>query len=261
MKKFKAWMQQLLHRLLPNSCLWCQLPVQQASQQLCNYCILALPSLSLTNHHQNALLLPAVWRGLQPVRFDLLHSLSWYQLPWSHWIKQWKFQQDFACGELLCQQLAKACQQFASSGATRPQAVCFVPISRQRYKERGFNQAQQLAAVIAQSWQLPLLDLFQSKNTQHQVGLNRQQRRANLRRQFRLYQRDTLPEHLLLVDDVITTGATIDQLCRLLRTRQVQRIDIWTLAITPAAVKSRNMTSNERGHQSVNGPPLHRRQH
>jgi len=239
MASLQRLLHQLVHLVLPNSCLWCQLPVQQADQQLCHYCIAALPGLSLGNHHHNALLLPAVWRGLKPVNFDLLHSLSWYQLPWSYWIRQWKFQQDFACGDLLCQQLAKACQQYLESGCPLPEAVCFVPISRERRKERGFNQAQQLAAVIADSCQLPLLELFHSKSSQHQVGLTRQQRRANLRRQFRLLQHHhPLPEHLLLVDDVITTGATIDQLCRLLRKHHVKRIDVWTLAITPAHLKA-----------------------
>jgi ComF family protein len=237
----KHWLQQILHLVLPNSCLWCQLPVQQAQQQLCNYCIAALPSLSLANHHHNALLLPAVWRGLKPVKFDLLHSLSWYQLPWSYWIRQWKFQQDLACGELLCQQLAQTCQQFSASGCAIPDAVCFVPISRERRHERGFNQAQQLAAVIADCLQIPLLELFHSKSSQHQVGLTRQQRRANLRRQFRLLHHSPLPEHLLLVDDVITTGATIDQLCRLLRKHNVKRIDVWTLAITPAQMKAHRL--------------------
>ncbi|RVU39902.1 ComF family protein [Rheinheimera riviphila] len=245
MTELNLWLHQLLHLLLPNSCLWCQLPVQQAKQQLCDYCIAALPGLSLANHQHNALLLPAVWRGLTPVKFDLLHSLSWYQLPWSHWIRQWKFQQDFACGELLCQQLAKACRLYTSSGGTKPDAVCFVPMSRERRKERGFNQAQQLAAVIADSWQIPLLDIFHSKSTQHQVGLTRQQRRANLRRQFRLQQREKLPPHLLLVDDVITTGATIDQLCRLLRKQQVLRIDVWTLAITPADMTAHHTLPHE----------------
>ena len=164
----------------------------------------------------------------------MLYSLSWYQLPWSFWIRQWKFQQDLACGELLCQQLALACQHFAASGSELPQAICYVPISKERKKERGFNQAQQLASVMAKYWQVPLLDIFHSKRSQHQVGLNRQQRRANLRRQFRLRQRVKLPQHVALVDDVITTGATIDQLCRLLRAHKVQRIDVWTLAITPA---------------------------
>lgn len=237
----ELWLQQLLHLVLPNSCLWCQLPVQQAQQQLCHDCILALPGLSLANHHHNALLLPAVWRGLKPVTFNLLYSLSWYQLPWSFWIQQWKFHQDFACGELLCQQLARACEQFAVSGRELPQAICFVPISHERKKTRGFNQAQQLAAVLAASWRVPLLDIFHSKSMQHQVGLNRQQRRANLRRQFRLKQRQQLPEHIALVDDVITTGATIAQLCRLLRAHRVQRIDVWTLAITPADRAARQM--------------------
>jgi ComF family protein len=241
--KLKFCLPQVLHQLLPNSCLWCQLPVQHAQQQLCDYCIAALPGLSLANHQHNALLLPAVWRGLKPVKFDLLHSLSWYQLPWSYWIRQWKFQQDFACGELLCQQLAQACLHYAASGCAKPQAVCFVPISRERRKERGFNQAQQLAAVIADSWQIPLLDVFHSKSSQHQVGLSRQQRRANLRRQFRLQHRQQLPEHMVLVDDVITTGATIDQLCRLLRAHKVQRIDVWTLAITPADMAAHHTMS------------------
>jgi hypoxanthine-guanine phosphoribosyltransferase len=47
------------------------------------------------------------------------------------------------------------------------------------------------------------------------------------------------------VDDVITTGATIDQLCRLLRSRKVQRIDVWTLAITPADQAARRTMSIE----------------
>lgn len=231
--KLVSWGQTILHLVLPNCCSWCQLPVHQPNQQLCDDCIAALPRLSLANHQHNALSLPAVWRGLKPVKFDLLYSLSWYQLPWSFWIRQWKFQQDLACGELLCQQLAFACQHFAASGTELPQAICYVPISKERKKERGFNQAQQLASVMAKYWQVPLLDIFHSKRSQHQVGLNRQQRRANLRRQFRLRQRVQLPQHVALVDDVITTGATIDQLCRLLRAHKVQRIDVWTLAITP----------------------------
>ena len=237
--------QQWLHIVLPNCCLWCQLPVHQAQQQLCDDCIAALPRLSLANHQHNALQLPAVWRGLKPVKFDVLFSLSWYQLPWSFWIRQWKFQQDLACGELLCQQLVAACRQFQARGGQVPQAICYVPISQERQKERGFNQAKQLAKVLAHCWQIPLLDIFHSKSSQHQVGLNRQQRRANLRRQFRLRPGQQLPAHVVLVDDVITTGATIDQLCRLLRSRKVQRIDVWTLAITPADQAARRTMSIE----------------
>lgn len=227
-------MKTLLHWLLPQQCLWCQLPVQQAGQQLCQYCNLALPRLSL--QQTNLLLLPAVARGLTDRQFDRLYSLSWYQLPWSHFISQWKFQQDLACGELLKQQLQQACQHYLQQGPVTAQAVCFVPVSQQRLRQRGFNQAQVLAATVARSLQLPLLTLFAHSGHQtHQLGLNRQQRRANLRRQFHLLPDLALPPQLLLIDDVITTGATVNQLCRLLRRAGVQQIDVWTLAITAAS--------------------------
>jgi ComF family protein len=184
----------------------------------------------------NLLLLPEVARGLADRQFDRLYSLSWYQLPWSHFISQWKFQQDLACGELLQQQLQQACQHYQQQGPVTAQAVCFVPVSQQRLRQRGFNQAQVLAATVARGLQLPLLTLFAHSGHQtHQLGLNRQQRRANLRRQFRLLPDLALPPQLLLIDDVITTGATVNQLCRLLRRAGVQQIEVWTLAITAAS--------------------------
>ncbi len=232
MPKLVPLLHQCLHFLLPNSCLWCQLPVQQAQAQICQYCNLALPRLSPALPLNNLLLLPQVSRGLKPRHFDALYSLSWYQLPWSHWITAWKFRQDFACGALLCQQLSTA-----AIGYLPPfdAAVCYVPISKTRLKERGFNQAELLARALAAALQLPLLTLFASKKgIKHQVGLSRAQRNANLRRQFRLLPAPQLPRHLLLVDDVITTGATVNQLTLLLKKQGVQTVDVWTLAVTSA---------------------------
>lgn len=232
MPKIVPFLHQCLHLLLPNCCLWCQLPVQQAQAQLCQYCNAALPRLSPAVPLANALLLPQVSRGLKPRHFDALYSLSWYQLPWSHWISAWKFRQDLACGTLLCQQLATLALDYQPPPDA---AVCYVPISKTRLKERGFNQAQQLATALAGALNLPLLELFASKKgVKHQLGLSRVQRRANLRRQFSLLQTSNLPPHLLLVDDVITTGATVNQLTLLLKKQGVQRVDVWTLAVTSA---------------------------
>lgn len=232
MSKIISFVHQCLHLLLPNTCLWCQLPVQQAEAQLCDYCNAALPRLSPALPPQNALLLPAVARGLKSRNFDALFSLSWYQTPWSHWITHWKFQQDLACGVLLCQQLKDATLGYqAPAGA----AICYVPMSHNRYKERGFNQAEALARALATSLQLPLLSVFASKaGVKHQVGLSRAQRRANLRRQFSLQTQHQLPAHMLLVDDVITTGATVNQLSLLLKKHGVRTVDVWTLAVTSA---------------------------
>ncbi|MCT6700982.1 ComF family protein [Rheinheimera sp. 4Y26] len=211
--------------------------MQQPEAQLCDYCNLALPRLSPELPPQNALLLPAVARGLKPRHFDALFSLSWYQNPWSHWITHWKFQQDLACGALLCQQLAAAAQSYQ---APSDAAICFVPMSHNRYKERGFNQAEELARVLATSLKLPLMSVFASKaGVKHQVGLSRARRRANLRRQFSLQTQHKLPAHMLLVDDVITTGATVNQLCLLLKKHGVRTVDVWTLAVTSAKRQKR----------------------
>lgn len=223
-------LQQLLHLCLPNPCLWCRFAVQHASDQLCVDCQQALPRLQAPAGLP-LLALPAIAQGLRRPLFQALWSLAWYQSPWSGWLLGWKFGQQLATGEALKQQLAQAACQWS----IQADAVCYVPISAKRLQERGFNQAAELAAVLAKQHQLPLLDLFQAKNAdQHQVGADAATRRRQLRHQFSLSKPAQLPARLLLVDDVITTGATLRQLCLLLRKAGVQHIEVCTLLVTPA---------------------------
>jgi ComF family protein len=223
-------LQQLLHFCLPNPCLWCRFAVQQPSAQLCWYCQQALPRLQ--NQAELPLLaLPAIAQGLRRPLFQALWSLSWYQSPWSGWLLAWKFQQHLAAGDALKQQLARA----AADWPIKADAVCYVPISPNRLQERGFNQAAELATVLATTHQLPILHLFGAKNAdRHQVGADAATRRRQLRHQFNLSNPQPLPERLLLVDDVITTGATLRQLCLLLRKAGVRHIEVCTLLVTPA---------------------------
>lgn len=228
-------LQRFLHFCLPNCCLWCDFPVHQPGSQLCDHCQAALPRLYWPLH-DNALQLPAVNNGLQAPQFDAVWSLSWYQLPWSHFISAWKLQQELACGQMLRQQLTLALpawrlqDQFA--------AVAYVPMHPKRLRERGFNQSRQLAATVAAVTGLPLLHVFVAQShLPHQLGASASARRAQLRRQFRLTSGPgigALPTKILLVDDVLTTGATLNQLSRLLRKAGAERIGVVTLAITPA---------------------------
>lgn len=228
-------LQRFLHFCLPNCCLWCDFPVHRPGTQLCDHCLAALPRLywSLSG---NALQLPAVGRGLLAPQFDAVWSLSWYQQPWSHFISAWKLQQELACGQLLRQQLALALPLWRLQNQFT--AVAYVPVHPKRLRERGFNQSQQLAATVAAVTGLPLLHVFVAQShLPHQLGASASARRAQLRRQFRLKpipDGTALPAQILLVDDVLTTGATLNQLCRLLRKAGVQRIGVVTLAITLA---------------------------
>tara|TARA_R110002126_G_scaffold43555_19_gene124929 strand:- start:3644 stop:4369 length:726 start_codon:yes stop_codon:yes gene_type:complete len=223
------------HKLLPASCLWCSLPLSRPGSQLCGYCQQALPVLPYQLSHYNLLWLPAVRRGLKAAKFDRLLSLTHYQQPYQHWITQWKYQADLAAGMLLQQQLTKLVLTAERQGVPMPDALTFVPLHWRKQRQRGFNQSRDLAVALGQQLQLPVLALFRKTASHSQRGLNRRQRLRNLRRSFSLKTpQSELPQHIALVDDVITTGATVNTLTRLLRRSGVLTVSVWTLAITPA---------------------------
>jgi len=249
-----AWCYRQIHLWLPNVCLWCGLAVQRPQAQLCGYCTDSLPRLSLAMVNFNALALPAIARGLPQPRFQQLLCLSWYQTPWPHFITQWKFQQDLACGEAVLHEFANACQQWR--GQIAVDAVCYVPMHHHRLRIRGFNQAEQLAQVAANQLQVPLLNLFTvDAMYPHQVGLNRQQRRANLRKKFRLQAKAVIPPRVLLVDDVVTTGATVNALCRLLAKHGASHIAVGCLAVTKAPRTSPELYLQDLDYSSSPSPP------
>lgn len=224
---------QLWHRLLPSPCLWCSLPVQRFDRQLCQSCQQALPQLPYQLCHYNLLWLPQISRGLKKPGFDQLLSVGYYRQPYRHWLQRWKFDQDYGAGELLQQQFASLLQQYQLQNPTLPDAIVYVPMHPAKQRQRGFNPAQLLAEVAASELQLPILPLLQRPvKQQAQVGLNRKQRQRNLRQAFTLQGEVAVPARIALIDDVLTTGATANTLCRLLRRSGARHISLWTVAVT-----------------------------
>lgn len=219
--------------LLPSCCLWCSLPVQRFDRQLCNDCLTAVPLLPYQLCHYNLLWLPAVARGLKKHHFDELLSLGFYQQPYQHWIQCWKYADDHAAGQLLQQQFCQLLQRYDHYCSIKPDALMFVPMHKRKQRQRGFNQAQLLAVAAAQQLQLPLLKVL--KRTQFsnaQASLSRKLRQRNLRHAFAIDYTAALPQRVALIDDVVTTGATANEICRLLRRHGVRHISLWTLAVT-----------------------------
>lgn len=92
-----------------------------------------------------------------------------------------------------------------------------VPLHPQRQRERGFNQSQIIAFQLARYLNLPIIDCQRLVNTPHQVGLNGQQRQKNMQNVFSITQTNYLStKTAIIVDDVITTGATIKSLAKTL---------------------------------------------
>ncbi|MBT2969825.1 MAG: ComF family protein [Candidatus Thiodiazotropha sp. (ex Ctena orbiculata)] len=115
----------------------------------------------------------------------------------------------------------------------RPDLLIPVPLHPVRLRERGFNQSVEIARVLARrcglshDWRL----CRRIKHTPPQAELKREARRKNLHRAFEICA-DLSGSHLVVVDDVITTGATVAELGRLLKKAGAKRVDAWALART-----------------------------
>jgi|GEM_PF-5003313 ComF family protein len=193
----------------------------------------ALALCSLERHHVRG------WLGA--TAYQHLLCLSYYQFPWQHWILRWKFHDDLTDGALLCQLFAHAAatyyRRITANGCFPdqiPAAICFVPTSTARFAQRGFNPAEMLARALATAWQRPVVDAFYcTAQSKTQVGANRRQRLRQASQRFGIKAQPTgWPTSMLLVDDVITTGATVQCLARLLLQQGVKQITVACLCLT-----------------------------
>jgi len=117
----------------------------------------------------------------------------------------------------------------------RPDALLPLPLHRARLRRRGYDQALELAKPLAQALELPLRDdiLIRQRDTAPQSRLDAKQRRRNLRGAFVVREGAELPAHLVLIDDVMTTGATLHAAADALRRAGVERVDAWVCARVP----------------------------
>lgn len=105
-----------------------------------------------------------------------------------------------------------------------------IPLARGRLATRGFNQAGLIAQILAND-HYPVVNLLRKiRATEPQVGLKKTKRRANLRRVFELKTKAGLPERVLLIDDVATTGATLSEAAKALRRGKTATVWALTLA-------------------------------
>ena len=159
-----------------------------------------------------------------------------YGFPWQGLITRFKFEGAVDLARPLAERLAAAVRD---AGIDQPDCVVPVPLSRSRLAERGFNQAWELARRVARQRGIPALPhaVLRAIDTPHQAGLERQARLSNLHGAFTVaapYRGRLAGQHVALVDDVMTTGATVAAAAAALQRVGVARVQIWVLARTPA---------------------------
>jgi ComF family protein len=115
-----------------------------------------------------------------------------------------------------------------------------VPLYKSKLRERGFNQAEMLAhatvsrlskQVKGTNFELKMSALFRRRATESQVGMTREQRKTNLRGAFVVPRKNAVQgKEILLIDDVLTTGATVGECARVLRRAGASKIWVATAA-------------------------------
>lgn len=149
-----------------------------------------------------------------------------YAWPLDRLETRYKFSANLAAGRTL------ATLWLQHPPVEMPQAIVPVPLHAARLRTRGYDQAHLLAHLIAQSMHLPLHDacLHRQRATAAQSRLDATTRRRNVRGAFQLRHAATLPAHVALFDDVLTTGATLGECARVLHRAGVERVDVWAMA-------------------------------
>jgi ComF family protein len=150
-----------------------------------------------------------------------------YAFPLDRLESRFKFRGDLAVGALL-----SALWLRAVTRDPLPEAIVPVPLSRERLRERGFNQALELARPIARALKRPLLPrlLIRTRHTLAQSSLRRKERLRNVQGAFALAPGRKPPPHLALFDDVLTTGATLRECAKVLRRAGATTIEVWAIA-------------------------------
>ncbi|MDO8513613.1 MAG: ComF family protein [bacterium] len=184
------------------TCIKCQ---KLAEEGICPRCKSALPLTKtiIVGYHRD------------PILKELIHNLKYEGLKEIAGI----------LGDLLIERLKQT--DFPKNCTIVP-----VPLHKSRLSTRGFNQSTLIAKQIADQFSLNYCEnlLERIKNTKPQISLTYQDRKSNLTSAFRIRPKTKIPNGtIILVDDVVTTGATIGECAKVLRQGGVRRI--WLLAL------------------------------
>ncbi len=203
---------------------------------LCSSCLADLPLFDQAIIQGDLLNWPAINKGLPKINFDHLICLSPYLPPFTHWLPQLKYQGRFELATLLANLLAQQWEKQKLTELIAPvDLILSVPLHINKWQVRGYNQAHLLAKPLAQSLQLPYDEfaLIRTQNNTSQVGKTGKERRKTLANAFTLAKE--LPgntKHIIIVDDVLTTGSTANEISKILKRVGVNEVTIVAVCLT-----------------------------
>ncbi|MDY0162280.1 ComF family protein [Desulfobotulus sp.] len=253
MMNFFSWLRLCVRGLLPDACRLCRSPLAWPDAEMkgdmlasffCPYCIKELLLLTSPLCRVCGLPLPSAWDDHvcgscleSPPAFRMARAPCLYEGKLVDIIHRFKYRGRTELALPLARLMA---QSFRQHDFVLPHRVLPVPMTKKRIRQRGFNQAGLLARALMEEsgWKKgvgPVLDtrhLIRLHHTQSQTGLGREARKANVKDAFGVTD-GFEGEHLLLVDDVFTTGATVGACARVLRAAGALSVSVLTAGHRP----------------------------
>lgn len=198
------------YKLLPfldNHCQICAQPMCVTSQNICGRCLSHKPPFSLT------------------------HAMFYYQPPITHFIIGLKFQSKLIYAQTLGEFLTEKIEQDWYKSKPLPDLIIPIPLHPKRLLERGFNQAIEIARPIAKKLHIPIekQGIKRIKYTMPQSNLSASARRKNIANAFKI-SRNYSNLTIAVLDDVVTTGQTMIEFCKMLKNAGAKEIHVWCCA-------------------------------
>jgi len=216
--------------LLSQDCLLCAAP--SGAQMLCPACHADLPHIANACPRCAAPSMREVCGEClkHPPAFDHTRAALDYAFPTDKLIQALKYGGQLALAKLFGELLAKVV-----ADQTHPNAILPMPLHPIRLKTRGFNQALEIAKVISKQLAIPLAPGIVERvvNTTPQASLPLDARHKNIKGAFACG-RDLHGQRIAVVDDVMTSGATLNELAKILKHAGAAQVDVWvvTRAVT-----------------------------
>ena len=162
----------------------------------------------------------------QPPAFARTYAALDYTFPVDKLIQAYKYHQQLALARLFGGLLSQAVRD-----QPRPDALLPLPLHPLRLRERGFNQAHEIAKFIAKDLQLPLKPRLARRtvNTAAQATLDWEARKKNMQGAF-VCEEPLAGQHIALIDDVMTSGATLQAAAQTLKRAGAAEVSLWVVA-------------------------------
>jgi len=227
------WSNNNSFKWIEQECLLCG-GINKSNSGICSSCVSDLPKIKTTcpvcARPTNTPLPCAGCINNKTKHLNFVCALYRYQYPINFLIQAMKFHNKIIIAKSFGRLLA---EKIYAEGRPLPECIIPVPLHRSRIRQRGYNQSLEIVRAAAKDLTIPIAINACNRNrpTRPQTSLKIDQRKKNVIKAFDIVKNFNC-DHVAIVDDVMTTGHTVNELVNALSRAGIARIDIWVCART-----------------------------